>query len=101
MEFKEFIHQSGIKTKFLGNFKNINYESKNVSLYKEDTTSEIYGALGYQAEVKFEKNKGNNKHFITPKFFARLSPGSMRKESSSSILNPASAFSMDRLESYK
>lgn len=94
---KEFIHQSGIKTKFLGNFKNINYESKNVSLYKEDTTSEIYGALGYQAEVKFEKNKGNNKHFITPKFFARYAPGSMRKESSSSILNPASAFSMDRL----
>ncbi len=94
---KEFIHQSGIKTKFLGNFKNINYESKNVSLYKEDTTSEIYGALGYQAEVKFEKNKGDNKHFITPKFFARYAPGSMRKESSSSILNPASAFSMDRL----
>ena len=94
---KEFIHQSGIITKFLGNFKNINYESKNVSLYKEDTTSEIYGALGYQAEVKFEKNKGDNKHFITPKFFARYAPGSMRKESSSSILNPASAFSMDRL----
>ena len=35
---------------------------------------------------------------FTPKLLLRLSPGSMRKEESGSILNPVSAFSMDRVE---
>ena len=94
---KDFLHKSGFKTKFLSNLKNINYESKNVSLYKEDPTSEIYGALGYQSEIKFQKSKGVNKHFLTPKFFARYAPGSMRKENSGSRINPLNVFDMDRL----
>ena len=60
---KDFIHKSGIKSKFLSNFKNINYETKNVNLYKEDPTSEIYGAFGYQSEIKFEKNDGEKSAF--------------------------------------
>ena len=94
---KDFLHKSGFKTKFLSNFKNINYESKNVGLYKEDPTSEIYGALGYQSEIKFEKSSGVNKHFLTPKFFVRYAPGSMRKETSGSRINPLNVFDMDRL----
>ena len=92
------LHKSGIKSKFLSNLKNINYESKNVSKYKDDPTSEIYGALGYQSQIKLEKNNGKNQHFLIPKFFARYAPGNMRKESSGSRLNAAKAFSMDRLE---
>ena len=95
---KDFLHESGIKSKFLGSFKNINYESKNVDIYKNDPTSEVYGALGYQSEVKLKKDLGENQHFLTPKFFARYAPGSMRKENSGSRLNPSRAFSMDRLE---
>ncbi len=95
---KDFVHKSGVKTNFLSNFKNINYESKNVSLYKKDPTSEIYGALGYKSEIKFEKKNGKNQHFLTPKLFARYAPGSMRKEKSGSRLNPINAFSMDRLD---
>ena len=76
---KDFLHKSGIKTKFLSNFKNINYESKNVDLYKEDPTSEIFGAFGYQSEIKFEKSSGVNKHFFTPKFFVRYAPGEYEK----------------------
>ena len=95
---KDFVHGSGIKTNFLSNFKNINFESKNVSLYKEDPTSEIYGALGFKSEIKFEKNIEKSQHFLTPKFFARYAPGSMRKEDSGSRLNPINAFSMDRLD---
>ena len=94
---KDFLHKSGFKTKFLSNFKNINYESKNVGLYKEDPTSEIYGALGYQSEIKFQKSGGVNKHFLTPKFFVRYAPGSMRKETSGSRINPLNVFDMDRL----
>ncbi len=95
---KDFLHKSGVKSKFLSNFKNINYETKNVNLYKEDPTSEIYGAFGYQSEIKFEKNNGKNQHFLIPKIFARYAPGGMRKENSGSRLNPISAFSMDRLD---
>ena len=94
---KDFLHKSGFKTKFLSNFKNINYESKNVGLYKEDPTSEIHGALGYQSEIKFQKSSGVNKHFLTPKFFVRYAPGSMRKETSGSRINPLNVFDMDRL----
>ena len=34
-----------IKTKLLGNIKNINYEAKNIDKYKDSPTSELYGAL--------------------------------------------------------
>ena len=95
---KDFLHKNGFKSKFLSNFKNINYESKNVSLYKDDPTSEIFGALGYKSQIKLEKNSTKNQHFLIPKFFARYAPGSMRKESSGSRLNPTKAFSMDRLD---
>ena len=98
---KDFILKSGIKSKFLSNFKNINYETKNVNLYKEDPTSEIFAAFGYQSEIKFLKNNGKNQHFLTPKFFARYAPGSMRKERRGSRIDPSKAFSMDRLSHIK
>ena len=95
---KDFIHKTGIESKFLGNIKNINYESKNVSKYKDDPTSEVFGALGYQSQIKLEKNVGKNQHFLIPKFFVRYAPGSMRKETSGSKLSPIKAFSIDRLD---
>ena len=67
-------------------------------MYKDDPTSEIFGALGYKSQIKLEKNSTKNQHFLIPKFFARYAPGSMRKESSGSRLNPTKAFSMDRLD---
>ena len=88
---------SGLSNKILGNFKNINYETKNVDLYKDETTSEIFGALGYLSEINLRKKDGNSKYFLKPKMLVRYSPGSMRKEESGSILTPDSAFSMDRL----
>jgi LPS-assembly protein len=95
--FKEKYFKSGLKSKFLGNFRNINYETKNVDLYKKDTTNELYGALGYLSELKlFKKNAGSN-HFFKPKMLVRYSPGSMRKEIEGNRLDPISAFSIDRL----
>ena len=48
---------SGFESKILGNLKNINYETKNVDLYKKDTTSELHGAIGYLTEINFTKKK--------------------------------------------
>ena len=64
----DFVNKYGIKSKFLSNFKNINYESKNVDLYKEEPTSEVFGAVGYKSEIQLKKEKGGNQHFLTPKY---------------------------------
>ncbi len=95
---KNLMSKKGLKSKFLGNIKNINYEAKNIDLYKEEPTSELFGAFGYFTELELEKDQGNKKHFLTPKFFVRFSPGSMRKENDGSRLDPISAFSLDRID---
>ena len=95
--YNEIDFKSGFKGKILGNLKNINYETKNVDLYKEETTSELFGALGYLTEIDLIKKIGSTSHLFKPKILLRYSPGSMRKEESGSKLDPISAFSIDRL----
>ena len=87
----------GLNSSFLGNLKNINYEAKNEDLYKDDLTSEIFGAIGMLSDLKLEKINDNSVHFLTPKIFLRYAPGSMRKETSGIKLDPISAFSLDRI----
>jgi LPS-assembly protein len=95
--FKDINYNSGLNGKILGHFKNVNYETKNVDLYKEDTTAEFYGALGYLAKLNLEKSLNNVMHTLTPKFLLRYSPGEMRQETDGDRLNPISAFTLDRL----
>ena len=40
--FKDLNFNSGLQSKIIGQIKNINYESKNVELYKEEPTNEIF-----------------------------------------------------------
>ena len=82
----------------MGHLKNINYETKNVKLYKKDTTSELFGALGYFSELNLKKIVNNTNYILKPKMLLRYSPGSMRQETSGFKLNPISAFSIDRLD---
>tara|TARA_B100001057_G_scaffold495549_2_gene594830 strand:+ start:2089 stop:4488 length:2400 start_codon:yes stop_codon:yes gene_type:complete len=97
-DYKEINFNSGIRSKILGNFKNINYEAKNIDEYKDDTTSEFYGAFGYLTDIKLIKENNESTHLLKPKFLVKYSPGSMRKESSGSRLNPTSAFTLNRLD---
>ena len=94
----ELNSKSGIKSKFLAHFKNINYESRNVNLYKKDNTNELFGALGYLSEINFYKKKGLADHFLKPKMLIRYSPGQMRKQENDFRLNPDIAFNMERLD---
>ena len=97
--YKDFIFKSGLKGKIFGNVRNINYETKNVDLYKEDTTSEVYGALGYLSQLNLEKKINNITQSLKPKFLFRYSPNkNMRKENRGSILNPIRAFNINRLD---
>jgi LPS-assembly protein len=91
-------YENGINSYLLGNFKNLNYETKNISPFKEDTTSEFYGAIGLLSELNLFKNNSNSKHFLKPKMLIRFAPGSMRKHDGGQVLTPTNAFSMNRLE---
>jgi len=91
------ISKFGFNSNILGNIKNINYDSKNDTTYKDENTSELFGALGYLSELNLRKTHGLNKHFLTPKMLLRYAPGSMRKENSGSRLNPTAAFDLSRL----
>ena len=90
--------ETGINTNFLGSFKNLNYEAKNISPFKEDTTSEFYGAIGLLSKLNLFKNKNNSKHFLQPKMLLRYAPGSMRNQGGGQVLTSANAFSMNRLD---
>ena len=90
--------ESGIQSKILSSIKNINYETKNISNLKNDTTNEIYGALGFLSKIDLYKKIENfSEHFFTPKIFVRYAPDKMRKEENNSKLDPVKAFSLNRL----
>ena len=97
--YKEFNFKSGLKGRVIANLRNINYETKNVDLYKKDRTSELFGSLGYLTQLNLEKNKNNSKQKLKPKILLRYSPNhNMRKEENGSILDPLNAFNMNRLD---
>ena len=53
--------------RILGNLRNINYEVKNVDEYKEDTSSELFGALGLFSKIIMQKKVrvlNNDKIFL-------------------------------------
>ena len=97
-ESSDLILNSTIKNKFLGKFKNINYEARNIDTFKDKTTNEFFGAIGLQSEIDFQKRNNNSTHLFTPKLLLRLSPGSMRKEDQNSRLTAVNAFNMSRLD---
>ena len=69
-----------------------------MGIYKDSLTNELFGSVGIMSELKMEKINSNSKHNFIPKVLLRLSPGSMRKESSGSKLDPINAFSLNRLD---
>ena len=96
-ESNDKILNDAVSNKILVNFKNINYESKNVDIYKDEFTNEIFGSLGLLSEINFQKIKNNYRHTLKPKMLLRLAPGSMRQETNSSRITPLKAFSMNRV----
>jgi len=95
--YKDIYYNSGLRGKILGNIKNINYETRNIDIYKDSYTSELYGALGYLSELSLQKKNKFSTHLLTPKILLRYAPGQMRKDKDGFKLNPTNAFSIDRL----
>ena len=84
-------------TKILANLKNINYETKNIDIYKEDLTNEFFGSLGLLSEINFQKIKNKTTELLKPKILLRYAPGSMRKEESGDRLTASNAFDINRV----
>ena len=99
-KFRTNIFASGLKGNWIGKLKNVNYEAKNTSEYKEDTETELFGAIGYLGKIDLFKNNNNNNSLLTPKMLFRYAPGNMRKDNGSFKINDKNIFSLDRLNSY-
>ena len=95
---KDFTLGNGFKNNFISEIKNINYETKNIDTYKDQKTSELHGAFGFLSELNLLKNNGFSEHLLTPKLLLKYSPGSMRKETDGSRLDPDKAFELNRLD---
>ena len=101
-KYRQNNFSNGLSGRFLGKIKNVNYEAKNTSEYKDETTNELFGAIGYLSELNLFKNgKNNSKHFLTPKVLIRYAPGHMRNENETTRLNHLNVFKLDRLNSNK
>ena len=68
-----------IKSEFLGNLKNINYDTQNIEKFKDSTTNELFGALGFLSEINFEKEQKNSLQILTPKLLLRYAPWKYEK----------------------
>tara|TARA_B100000963_G_scaffold146964_1_gene127965 strand:+ start:13239 stop:15557 length:2319 start_codon:yes stop_codon:yes gene_type:complete len=102
-ESRNMNFQSGVYGKFLGQVKNVNYEAENISYYKDETTNEVFGALGFLSKIDFfKRSKNETDHLLTPKVLLRYAPGHMRKQEidDGARLDPANAFDLDRLNSF-
>ena len=84
--------------KFLAKIKNFNYETKNIKKFKDKSTSEFFGAVGYLASLDLYKKENDNvSHFLKPKILMRYSPNHMRKQTGDFSLQDKDIFSLDRL----
>jgi len=85
--------------KFLSNFKNVNYDVKNVNNFKTDTTNEFFGAVGYLASLDFFKKNNNTTQLLKPKMLVKYAPNHMRQENGDFNLSETNIFTLNRLGS--
>ncbi len=85
--------------KFITSLKNVNYEINNVDKFKEDTTHELFGAIGYLSSLELIKGTKGNSQLLQPKLLLKYSPNHMRKETGDHSLYRKSIFDLDRLNS--
>ena len=97
-----WINKFGFENEFLGLFKNVNYQAKNVNNYKtEDSVSEFYGALGFKSELGLFKFREDNKlNVFKPKMLLKISPNDSRNISKESkTLNYSDLYKLNKIKS--
>ncbi len=97
-----WINKFGFENEFLGLFKNVNYQAKNVNNYKtENSVSEFYGALGFKSELGLFKFRDDNKlNVFKPKILLKISPNDSRNISKESkTLNYSDLYKLNKIKS--
>ena len=96
---KKWLGSLGVENYFEGLIKNVNYEARNTSEYKnEGNNTELHTALGYFAKIPLFKEDfiKKNIHSLTPKFLLRYAPGHMRK-AEGGRLNYGNLFNLNKV----
>ena len=98
----KWLSSFGVENYFEGLFKNVNYEAKNTSKYKNDNNnSELHSVLGYFAKLPLYKENFIKKsfHSLTPKFLLRYAPGHMR-DTTEGKLNYGNLFDLNKVDEF-
>ena len=92
------ITKKGFVNTLEGMIKNINYEAKNTSDYKNDqTVNELNGVLSFKSSLPLKKDGVNFSKLFSPNFMIRYSPGHMRDLSNDDVnLSYANLFSTNK-----
>ena len=96
---KKWLGSLGVENYFEGLIKNVNYEARNTSEYKnEGSNTELHTALGYFAKIPLFKKDfiKKNIYSFTPKFLLRYAPGHMRK-AEGGRLNYGNLFNLNKV----
>ncbi len=97
---KKWLNSKGIENYFEGLFKNVNYEAKNTTEYKNDkNNSELHTALGYFAKFPLYKENFTDRifHSLTPRFLLRYAPGHMRNTENGNRLSYSNLFNLNKV----
>ena len=97
---KKWLNSLGVENYFEGLFKNVNYEAKNTSEYKNnEDNSELHSAVGYFAKFPLYKENFTSKsfHSLTPKFLLRYAPGHMRNIETGNRFNYSNLFNLNKI----
>ncbi len=92
------ITKNGFVNTLEGMIKNTNYETKNTTKYKDDTTqNELQGVLSHKTSLPMKKDGIKYSKLFSPNFMLRYSPGHMRNlKSDGTTLNYANIYALNK-----
>lgn len=94
---QKILGKYGISNIFKTNIDNINVYNENIIGSKENLNNDIFGTIGLESSYPLIKFKTKKTEILTPKIFAKYTPGSMNDLSNSGkILEYNDIFSMNR-----
>jgi len=92
------ITKNGFINTLEGMIRNTNYETKNTTKYKDDTTvNELQGALSHKTSLPMKKDGNKYSKIFSPNFMLRYSPGHMRNIKSDEVtLNYSNIYALNK-----
>ena len=93
-----FINKLGFNNIFKTILKNVNTDSENSSILKEESQSEMLTLFSYDSSWPLIKESDNKKNLLTPKFSLRYSPNDTKNlKDETRLLTTDNIFSLNRI----